>query len=511
MTLPASQTSSPPARPPPPPLPTAPPPSRHSGEMSKDSKSDTEGEVTEYEADYDTDLANKVAHKVSLKHHNHHHSTRTGEGEEEDVTPLPSPTLVTPPSLPRAIPPPPPLAPPRSKRQSLDMPRAPPPPPPLPPPPPAVPPQEIRRYGDGDSNSESEESDYSQDQPPPPPPHQVPITPIQVVPHSLPVAHPLPPPPPPPLPPPPPVPPSDYSAESVPRRSFGSGTRPSMDAMRQPSSSTIPPTRRSIDLNRPSMSEYIARDVDLNEYSQWWKYPARIPPVFENRQRELTFELEENSTTSRTTGRVTITREIYILFHDYSQTVVTVCFDRDDPGNANIEQRHESPPPQLRQDQLESYHAKHGANIYDGAVVRTNTVVGDGDAYTFIKELFSLVPNALKPIGNRSYGALVYANLANASVQLFDEIRPGDVVTFRNARFQGHKGGLHQKYAIEVGKPDHVAVVMDWDGTKKKVRVFEQGREKGKVKVDGFKIGDLKSGEVKVWRVVGREWVGWTS
>jgi len=52
---------------------------------------------------------------------------------------------------------------------------------------------------------------------------------------------------------------------------------------------------------------------------------------------------------------------------------------------------------------------------------------------------------------------------------------------------------------------------MDWDGTKKKVRVFEQGREKGKVKVEGFKMGDLKSGEVKVWRVVGREWVGWAS
>lgn len=266
-----------------------------------------------------------------------------------------------------------------------------------------------------------------------------------------------------------------------------------------------------MDQSRPSTtSEYVARDVDLNEHSQWWKYPARIPPLFENRPRELTYELEENNITSRS-GRVTITREIYVLFHDYSQTVVTVRWDRDDPANASPEQRHEPPPPHLRQDQLEEYHAKYSAKLYDGAVTRQNTVVGDGDAYTFIKELFTLVPNALKPVGNRSYGALVYANLANASVQQYDEIRPGDVVTFRNARFQGHRGGLHQKYSIEVGKPDHVAVVMDWDGTKKKVRVFEQGREKGKVKVEGFKVGDLKSGEVKVWRVVGREWVGWQS
>ncbi|KAF8441878.1 hypothetical protein BGX38DRAFT_1272576 [Terfezia claveryi] len=494
---PVTQTSPPAPRPPPPPPPTAPP--RQSGEMIRGGRSDTEGE---YEADYDTDLANKDAHKDALKaHHHHHHSTKASDEDDDDETPLPSPTLSSPPPILRAVPPPPPPgASARSKRQSMDMPRGAPPPPP--PAPPAAQPREALRYGE----NESEDGDEEEEQPEyfhrPPAPSGPPL-PIQQTPPT-PTHFTLPPPP-------PPAPPSDYIPETLPRRSFGSGSRPSIDAARQPSSSSVAPARRSMDLNRPSTtSEYVARDVDLSEHSQWWKYPARIPPVFENRPRELTYELEENNITSRS-GRVTITREIYVLFHDYSQTVVTVRWDRDDPANATPEQRHEPPPPHLRQDQLEEYHAKYSAKLYDGAVTRQNTVVGDGDAYTFIKELFTLVPNALKPVGNRSYGALVYANLANASVQQYDEIRPGDVVTFRNARFQGHRGGLHQKYSIEVGKPDHVAVVMDWDGTKKKVRVFEQGREKGKVKVDGFKVGDLKSGEVKVWRVVGREWVGWSS
>lgn len=517
----ASQTSPPVVRPPPPPPPTGPPP-QHSGQML----SDTEGEVTEYEADYDTDLANKDAHKDALKAHHphhHHHGGKASDGDEDDDTPLPSPTLSSPPPIPRAVPPPPPPSgPPRAKRQSMDMPRSAPPPPP--PAPPAAPPREALRYGASESedDEEEEEAAYVQRQAPPPPPpsgpppppiHQVPPTPTQYAPlpppqgpppppsHAPPAAHP----------PPPPAPPSDYMPETLPRKSFGSGTRPSIDAARQSSSTSIPPARRSMDQNRPStMSDHVARDIDLSEHSQWWKYPARVPPAFENRSKDLTYEIEETTANSRT-GRVTITREIYVLFHDYSQTVVTARFDRDDPSSATIEQRHEPPPPHLRQDQLEEYHGKYGAKIYDGAVTRQNTVVGDGDAYTFLKELFTIVPNALKPVGNRSYGALVYANLANASVQQYDEIRPGDVVTFRNAKFQGHKGGLHQKYAVEVGKPDHVAVVMDWDGTKKKVRVVEQGREKGKVKVDGFKVGDLRSGEVKVWRVVGREWVGWAS
>jgi hypothetical protein len=262
-----------------------------------------------------------------------------------------------------------------------------------------------------------------------------------------------------------------------------------------------------MDQSRP-VAEFVARDVDLGERFQWWKTPNTLPPVFQNRIKELYFEVEEPIPTRRG-GRTTLTKYIYILFHDYSQTVVTARYDRDDPTNAALEQRHEQPPPLPRQDQLEAFQTKYGADIHNGARSCEGTVVGDGDPYSFTSELFRLVPNALKPAGYRSYGALVYANLANASVQQNDEIRAGDILTFRNSKFQGHKGGLHQKYSMEVGKPDHVAIVVDWDGTKKKVRAYEQGRESRKVKMESFKIGDLRSGEVKVWRVVGREWVGW--
>lgn len=65
-------------------------------------------------------------------------------------------------------------------------------------------------------------------------------------------------------------------------------------------------------------------------------------------------------------------------------------------------------------------------------------------------------------------------------------------------------------------------MVADWDGTKKKIRVWEQkgkdggkGKEKevvpggAKVKEESYRVADLKSGEVRVWRVMGRGWVGW--
>lgn len=251
----------------------------------------------------------------------------------------------------------------------------------------------------------------------------------------------------------------------------------------------------------------MASDVDLGQASLWWTQPNTPPPVFQNR-KDLTFEIEESVSTKRG-GKTLVTKDVYVLFADYSQTVVHVHFDARNPVDVALEQRHEPPPSKLRQDQLEAAHEQFGTKIREAISAVQNTVVGDGTPAALIHHLLTPLPDALGPVGTRAYGALVYANLANATVQQFDEIRPGDIVSFRNAKFQGHRGGLHQKYTAEVGKPDHVGVVADWDGTKKKIHAWEQGRESKKVKVESFRLGDLKSGECKVWRVMPRSWVGW--
>lgn len=263
-----------------------------------------------------------------------------------------------------------------------------------------------------------------------------------------------------------------------------------------------------MDQPRPSAEHgYIASDIDLGTSSQWWAYQNTPPPIFQNRP-DILFEIEE-TTNQKRGGKTTISKDVYVLYPDYSQTVITARFDPRDVGDVILEQRHEPPPARLRQDQLEAAHARFGQRILDSANSKHNTVVGDGSPAALVLELIRPLPSALLPVGTRAYGALIYANIANASVQQFDEIRPGDIITFRNAKFQGKHGPVHTKYSVDVGKPDHVGVVVDWDGTKKKVRAWEQGRENKKVKMESFKVGDLKSGEVRVWRVMGRSWVGW--
>lgn len=450
---------------------------------------DSEDEVTEYDGDYDTDIASSVKHKDALKAHGRDSSMDEGTITDEVSGQSPkSPVEGRPPIPstlpPRGVPPPPPNQPPKAVRRSTDMPSMPPPP---------IPPSKGPQ--DAGGVEEQEEEDYdpfrhdkrpsmvSRDsdntkaeaspalgenqfqpsarqsylsQPPPPPPSQPPRTP----------------------------------------------GRQSVDLLRGQTGS-----RRSMDVSRPSMDHgHIASDVDLGEGTLWWAQPKAPPPAFQNR-RDILFEIEENS--SSETGQTMISKDVYVLFMDYSQTIISVQFDPRNPRDAVLDQRHEPPPPRLRQDQLEDAHTQFGARISEGVAAKQNTVIADGTPHTLVQSLFAPLSDALQPVGVRAYGALVYTNLANASVQQYDEIRPGDIITFRNCRFQGHRGTMHQKYSSEVGKPDHVGVVFDWDGTKKKLRVWEQGRESKKVKMESFKLGDLKSGECRIWRAIPRSSIGW--
>lgn len=254
--------------------------------------------------------------------------------------------------------------------------------------------------------------------------------------------------------------------------------------------------------------EYIASDISLGENSGWWTVSNQLPPVLQDRS-DLFFEVEE-STTHKRGGKSTTTKEVYVLFRDYSQTVISIRYDPKNPADVQFEQRHEPPPPSMRQDQLEAAYAKYGVRIAELIGSKDGKAIGDGSPQGLIIDLLSSFKNVLHPVGTRAYGALVYSNLANATVQQFDEIRPGDIVSFRNTKFQGKHGGvMHAKYTLEAGKPDHVGVVVEWDGTKKKIRAAEQGRESKKCKVESFRLGDLRSGEVRVWRVMSRNWVGW--
>ena len=503
--------SPPQTRAPPPPLPTQAPPSRRSTADAKvylttpkHQSEESEEEVTEYDGDYDTDMASSVTYKDATKYHARQPSLDEAFTSDESSyhhSGLPSigPPQIASNAPPRAVPPPPPNQPPRQGRKSSDMPKSAP-----PPPPPAK--EQIQE----ESNEEYDPYSYvasrqSVSAVPENKNHKTPATPE--IEESY----------------------DDLYSASPPRNFVPSPSAPSSKSFAP--SPVIPPpatplqerpmprqsldvlrhtpsNRRSLDASRPSTEQgFIANDIDLGRGTQWWTQRSSPPPALQNRT-DVKVEIEESSTNQQS-GTQIIVKQVYALYMDYSQSIIIARFDAKDPSRAELQQNHEPPPTRLRQDQLENAHSMFGARIAEAAASKQNAVVGDGSPFALVSELIKSLPNALQPVGSRAYGALVYANLANASVQQNDEIRAGDVVSFRNAKVQGHRGPVKQKYNIEVGKPDHVGIVVDWDGTKKKIRAWEQGRESKKVKIESFKLGDLRSGEVKVWRVMSRSWVGW--
>ena len=526
--IPVSPTS-PQARPPPPPPPGQAPPRRTTIDSSlhEPLREDSEDEVTEYDGDYDTDIASSAKHKKALKSHNRDSSMDEGALSDDGGADLASSTRAAPPpvptTVPRDVPPPPPLS--SRPRESVEAPRA---PPPVPPPqmaprpresldspriaaPPVPPPQmgmdqdeyDPYRYQPQQSSGLpgmiasmrkpteefDDESQEERDQVPPPPGRTAPPLPPteravppptssqQMPMHQEPEAF------------------SMSGALSAPNRSIELGRSNS---------------RRSAEVSRPSMDQgFIAADVDLAQGSQWWTRESNPPPILQGRN-DVLWEIE-SSTTQKRGGRASVSRDVYVLYADYSQTTINATYDASEPSHVSFEQNHERPPMPPRKDQLENASEQFGAVIAKNAEKANGNTVGEGSAPEFVLSLIKPLPAALLPVGTRAYGALVYANLANASTQQFDEIRPGDIITFRNAKFAGHKGGLHQKYSQEVG--NHVGVVIDWDGTKRKIRAWEQGNQekgkKAKVREESYRVSDLKSGEVRVWRVMPRSYVNW--
>ncbi|KAG5518827.1 hypothetical protein PMAC_002357 [Pneumocystis sp. 'macacae'] len=252
--------------------------------------------------------------------------------------------------------------------------------------------------------------------------------------------------------------------------------------------------------------EYIAHNIDLEKDTLWWTLPNALPSVFQNR-KDILLKFFESSHLLEDGNTIT-TKEIRILFHDYSETHILAIFNKENPEDVNLKQTHRPAPIKPNQNQLEIAYEKFGTQIANLASQCFGITVGDGTPFAFIQDIISNIPHALPSTGVRAYGALIYQNRANASTDQRDEIKTGDIISFRNAKFQGHKGGLHTKYSTDVGKPDHVAIVMDWDGTKRKIKVWEQGRNSKKVVQSSFKLNDLKTGEICVWRVMSKSWEG---
>ena len=117
----------------------------------------------------------------------------------------------------------------------------------------------------------------------------------------------------------------------------------------------------------------------------------------------------------------------------------------------------------------------------------------------------------LPPIGNKSYGVTIYKNFNNSNVSKIDDIKAGDILWIKNGKFSTHKGIIGSKSVTVGDGPDNgtcAGVIYDFDPKQAKFKVIEQDAS-GHIKQESYKIGEFKSGKIRVFRPVSRQYVDW--
>ncbi|ODQ58945.1 hypothetical protein WICANDRAFT_31506, partial [Wickerhamomyces anomalus NRRL Y-366-8] len=237
----------------------------------------------------------------------------------------------------------------------------------------------------------------------------------------------------------------------------------------------------------------------------WWLKNNELPPGLQSRvNKELIFEVDEN-VIKRRGGKQLVLKDYYILNQDNSQLILHVVFDPADPhGTVNITETTEDPPA-LDKSALDKYSTTLGNQVFQIASRLVNQSIKE----PLVTHILSQIGGVLKPVGLRSYGAVIYTNSNNTEVHQADDFKPGDVIAINKAKFQGHNK-LHQKIIYEVGNSGapFAAIITEYDENKRKFRVIEADAN-GKVKHSSYKPSDMKSGKIKVFRVVSRDFVNW--
>ncbi|KAL9598093.1 MAG: hypothetical protein Q9219_004724 [cf. Caloplaca sp. 3 TL-2023] len=214
-------------------------------------------------------------------------------------------------------------------------------------------------------------------------------------------------------------------------------------------------------------------------------------------------------------------------------TKIRVKWKQSDPlGTAVAEQKHYPSPPPLSEEELDAAHKLYGANIATWAESTVGTTVGDGECWTLIQRALIDLADTYRQYGKepplisqgRSHGYPILTLTApaagsNAGLLQLADVRRGDIVELKSAHFHivteeapkkvPGQWGKWQKGAGEknVRLSHHTAVIVGVEGDVVKV-VEQNGCVVGGVGEERYDLGEMRRGEVEVFRVVGEKWVG---
>ena len=253
---------------------------------------------------------------------------------------------------------------------------------------------------------------------------------------------------------------------------------------------------------------------NISGNSSWWlkgELPESLAQVIGS---DLVYEIDSNKIVKRG-GRTINYRDYYVLFYDLSQLVFELEYDSEDPRSTiKCVNFFSKPIPHIRKDLLDKYHRINSQAIVSYATSLLGSKIHD-DIVSEVLNNASATGDIILPIGHKSYGVTIYKNIGNSNVAKIDDIRPGDLLWVKNGKFVSHKGIIGNK-SVVLGEGAasndtggvYTSIIYEYDPRKEKFKVIELDVA-GNVKKEAYKISDMKSGRIRVFRVVGKDYVEW--
>lgn len=189
---------------------------------------------------------------------------------------------------------------------------------------------------------------------------------------------------------------------------------------------------------------------------------------------------------------------------DLSIVKFKLDWDSQNPlGTVNVERNNVPPPRALTVPELQEFHHTFGESVASWSESKLSQMVGNGECWTLAQQAIeqSSGGRAMSPQG-LTHGALIYHRSTQGVHFSIDEIRRGDIIQYDKVRLQHANGG----YSV-VGDPDHTAVVTSVNGDEIHFLNQNIGGVK-RVQPGQQNFNDLTAGEIRIFRVVSKEWAG---
>ncbi|KAL7274022.1 hypothetical protein RUND412_003093 [Rhizina undulata] len=273
----------------------------------------------------------------------------------------------------------------------------------------------------------------------------------------------------------------------------------------------------------------VPADLNLSLESLWFtKSPLRLPPAIERVEEKI--YTYSTSWSRSAAGKTTHTLILSLRWTDnISGTKIRLTWDASAPDiTVKSQQVHVPPPRPLDRVQLEIAAGRYGTRVLDWVRRQQGQQVGNGECWTLAHDALVALRNEDEHAGVEneektmvsqgvSHGACIFSLWPDFSHSggSVDNLRPGDILQFRSARWVSKDAQGRIVREARAGMPegqgcrDHTAVVESVMGTK--VAVWEQNVGGRKTVGRGeyfFGEGEMVEGGVRGFRAVGEGWAG---